>query len=358
MHKDDQMTPKERAAALAQGRAVDRMPIGLMYFGPSCRLLGWTADKMFESGRTFADCQKVIYKTFGQDGVSAKYGLHSMGIAFGATEINPPDASRSIINHPIKDVRDLSILDLNRLTPEKDKDIRRTWEAAHYLLEELGDEVGCSFGATGPFTCAHALMGAENMMISLIKYPEEMHKLLRFTTDAMIQISKPFLELGLGLTISEPVASGVLLSEKMFRTFVLPYEKEFIAACKAIRPVKTVLHICGDTTKLLEAMAETGTDAISLDNMVDIAEAKRRIGDRVALTGNVDPNSVILMGTPHDVEQAVYSCYRKGWDNPKGYTLWPGCDCPMATPLENGLAYMRAARKCAKYPVNPNNFTD
>ena len=34
MHKDDKMTPKERVKALSEGRAVDRMPIGLMAFAP------------------------------------------------------------------------------------------------------------------------------------------------------------------------------------------------------------------------------------------------------------------------------------------------------------------------------------
>ena len=40
MHKEDQMTPKERAMALAKGESVDRLPISMFYFAPSHKLLG------------------------------------------------------------------------------------------------------------------------------------------------------------------------------------------------------------------------------------------------------------------------------------------------------------------------------
>ena len=360
MHKDDQMTPKERALALSKGEAVDRMPISLLCNAPSHRLLGLTADALFANSRSFADLQKKVYETYGQDGVTAKYGLHSMGISFGATVLSPPDSNRAIINHPLRDIRDQSMLDIDRLTVKKDKDARRTYESAQILLEELGDEVGCNFGATGPFTNASALMGAENLMRAVVKYPEELHQLLRFTTAAMLQITKPFLELGCNLGISEPMASGTLLSERNFRRFVLPYLQEYIRACRAMvdHPIKISMHICGDTTQNLVAMAESGVDTLSLDNMVDLADAKERIGDKVTISGNVNPIDVMLGGTPETVEKAVKECFRKGWGSPKGFVICTGCDTPMYAPFENIDAYMAAARKCAKYPVNPAVFAE
>ncbi|NLK52316.1 MAG: hypothetical protein GX295_07715 [Syntrophomonadaceae bacterium] len=50
--------------------------------------------------------------------------------------------------------------------------------------------------------------------------------------------------------------------------------------CKAIRPFKVTGHICGDTTDLLESMVECGYDTISLDNLVDLAEAKHGLATR------------------------------------------------------------------------------
>jgi len=64
----------------------------------------------------------------------------------------------------------------------------------------------------------------------------------------------------------------------------------------------------------------------------------------------------ILRGTSESIEQAVIDCFRKCWDNPRGFTIAPGCDIPVQTSLENIDAYMSAARKCAKYPVQPSNW--
>ena len=200
------------------------------------------------------------------------------------------------------------------------------------------------------------IAGAGTFDESACRYPEQVHQLLEFTLAASLQIAKPFLEMGLPISVSEPMASGVLLRKKNFDEFVLPYNKRFVEGCKAIRPYKMTLHICGDTTKLLESMVDCGYDTLSLDNMVDIGEAKQRVGDKVHLLGNVEPVDILQNGSQEDVKEAVRLCFKKGFDSPKGFTIGTGCDTPLDTPLENSFAYMKEARKCAKYPLDPANF--
>ncbi|CNL42283.1 uroporphyrinogen decarboxylase [Yersinia pseudotuberculosis] len=53
----------------------------------------------------------------------------------------------------------------------------------------------------------------------------------------------------------------------------------------------------------LEAMAATGCDALGLDWTTDIADARRRVGDKVALQGNMDPS--VLYAPPARIEQEV-----------------------------------------------------
>lgn len=356
MHKDDQMTPKERAMALAKGECVDRLPISMFYFAPSHKLLGLSMREGDINARVRANIQKKVYEIFGCDSVTAKYGLHGMGIAFGAKMTNPDNISPAILEHPIKDIQNLSCLDLNIITVEKDPNAKKCYEIAQMLLEEIGDEVGCTFGATGPFTSASALLGPERLMKALVRYPEQVHQLLEFTLAANLQIAKPFLEMGLPISVSEPMASGVLLSKKNFDEFVVPYNKRFVEGCKMIRPFKMTLHICGDTTRLLESMVDCGYDTVSLDNMVDIEEAKQRIGDKVHLLGNVEPVDILQNGSQEDVKEAVRVCFKKGFDSPKGFTIGTGCDTTLDTPLENSFMYMKEARKCAQYPLDPANF--
>jgi uroporphyrinogen-III decarboxylase len=62
-----------------------------------------------------------------------------------------------------------------------------------------------------------------------------------------------------------------------------------------------ILHICGDTSDRLDLMADSGAVAISLDNVVDLAFAKKQVGNRVLISGNVSPVTTMLMGTPEDV---------------------------------------------------------
>lgn len=53
----------------------------------------------------------------------------------------------------------------------------------------------------------------------------------------------------------------------------------------------------------LEEIAATGCDGVGLDWTIDIRHARARIGDKVALQGNMDPS--ILLGTPERIRQEV-----------------------------------------------------
>ena len=356
MHKDDLMTPIERAQALVKGESVDRMPISMLYGAPAHSLLGWTRRQEQENARSLADVQKKIYEVFGYDGVTAKYGLHGMGIAFGAKMSNPEHQQPAILEHPIKNIMDLSILDLDRVTVKTDPTAKKAFEAVKILRDELGDEVKCGMGFTGAFTCASALVGTEQLLKALHKKPEQVHKLLDFTTQALLQLAEPFLKEGFGVSIADPVASGTILTKKMFHEFVVPYSRRFVEGCEAIKPGPICCHICGDTTKVLEEMVECGYKILSLDNLVDLSVAKEKVGDKVHLLGNIDPISIMHQGTPEQVKAKVEECCEKAWDSPKGYTICTGCDTAYGTPLENSLAFMEEARKCSKYPMKPENF--
>jgi uroporphyrinogen decarboxylase len=71
-----------------------------------------------------------------------------------------------------------------------------------------------------------------------------------------------------------------------YRRFVLPHTRNVIAA---IRPGVPVIHFGTVTGNLLELMREAGGDVIGLDWRVDLDEAWTRLGDGVAVQGNLDP---------------------------------------------------------------------
>ena len=181
---------------------------------------------------------------------------------------------------------------------------------------------------------------------------------MRFVNAVNIQSAKDFVAIGCGLSVSDPIASGTVISPRLFRKFVEPYHQEFVKACHEMGEMDPCIHICGDTSPILEDMADCGYTTISIDNKVDLEDAKRRIGNRAFLVGNVDPVNGFYNGTPRKMKAAVRKCFRQCWDSPCGFMIAPGCGTAYGTPMANALAYMEEARRCAKYPVNPANFEE
>ena len=77
-------------------------------------------------------------------------------------------------------------------------------------------------------------------------------------------------------------------------------------------------------------MIDTGATALSIDHAVPLMQAKKIVGDKAAIIGNVDPSKTLFLGTPEQVETEAKNCIDAGTD-----ILAPGCGFPPITPLEN-----------------------
>jgi len=98
---------------------------------------------------------------------------------------------------------------------------------------------------------------------------------------------------------------GGALSHDAYREFSLRYMQQIVDGLDRVsegRKVPVILFTKGGGL-WLEAMAETGCDALGLDWTVDIGEARARVGEQVALQGNMDP--AVLYGTPERIRQEV-----------------------------------------------------
>ena len=111
MHKDDQMTPKERAFALFAGKPVDRMPIKLFspYIGMN---FGASYQDAFVEAKSRAHWLIESYKRFGQDGLSVNYRIDGIPVAFGAESTYDPLGIPMIKENILKDFSEIDQLDL------------------------------------------------------------------------------------------------------------------------------------------------------------------------------------------------------------------------------------------------------
>lgn len=100
--------------------------------------------------------------------------------------------------------------------------------------------------------------------------------------------------------------------------------------------------VCGDATRNIEVMCQTGPDSIAVDENVDLRAAKA-ISDRynIVMGGNIALTSVMLLGTQQSNMKAVIDIFDR-LDSRRNFILSPGCDMPYDVPVENVVGVTQA----------------
>ena len=191
----------------------------------------------------------------------------------------------------------------------------------------------------GPFTTCARILGVERMMRAVMKNKPMIEKMLTKVGRFLSNYGEALAQCGVdGLIVADPVGSSTMVSPPLYRALVLPELQRFIKGLK----FPTILHVCGDTEPILDMMAETGANVLSLDQCMDLAKAKQHLAGRCGIAGNVDPINALLLGTVEDVKRETLKCLRQGGKS--GYILMAGCAVPPGTPAENLKAMIDTAR--------------
>jgi len=351
----DEMTPKERIEAMINGRPFDRVPCNIFIGDHAATVIGVKVSDLSFSSDKFIEGQLASDEKYGIESTGVSPGLSGIAEALGSKLIFPEHGAPYVREYAIKDISDLEKL----IVPDPIKAGRFSFvlETAEKLVEKFGDEIPVSVEVPGPFTSAGNLMNIGRFLRDTRKNPEFVHRVLRLVTDTIIAFIKEAAKFDVSIGIAEPSASGTLISQDMFRKFTQPYLKEIVDATKALGKSSPYLHICGNTKNIWSLMADTGAESLSLDSVIDLEQAKKTVGDRVMLIGNVKPTETMYLGKPEDVQRDVKECLKKAYDNPKGYVLALGCGFPIDTPAENIYALRLAAIKYGEYPYRPELFS-
>lgn len=177
-------------------------------------------------------------------------------------------------------------------------------------------------------------------MKDIITKPDLLRKVLEFAVKVETVYSKALIEAGAqAIFLIDGSSQFEVLGPKLYEMFSMPYTKKLISNLKA----PTILHICGNSTRILDKMVETGATALSIDHSVKISEAKTIVKGRSAIVGNLDPTRALFIGTPEQVEHEAEECIKEGTD-----ILAPGCGFSPKTSLENMKAVVRVAHKYSK----------
>ncbi len=232
---------------------------------------------------------------------------------------------------------------LNVSCIKEDPGVIAMLESAKIMKEKMGDQTMLAISQWGPMTLANLMMGAANFMLMLKRDPEGVRYVLEFTKEVVIEYWKLFAEAGAEhVSQAEPVASGDMISREMFEQFALPYMQKTNQAIKD-QVFSKMVHICGDTSKILDLLPETGAEVFSMDYKVDLKLAREVFDGKMAFAGQIDPSDVMYMSDPGKVTEVAEKCVTDAQWEKGGYILMPGCDLSPLTPLENIQAMAEVA---------------
>ncbi len=271
----DTMTARERIEAFYEGKPYDRIPTGIFMSDHSAGLVGARVVDMHLSAEINTKAQIAAYKAYGTEEVGAIVGVGGVAEILGMKLNFPENSNPYPVSHPILSQEDLE----NTSLPPFFSAGRfpMFYEISERLLEAVGNEVPVVVGMPGPFTTAGGLRGTENFMRDLYQNPEFAHEVLRLSLEATLLFIRETAKLGVGFSIGEPTASGTLIGAKQFHEFAFPYLKACLDEISRLGCRLTSLHICGNTRKIWNAMVDAGAEILSLDERIDLLEAKREV---------------------------------------------------------------------------------
>lgn len=358
------MNGKERVIAAMEHRPVDRTPVfPVVTSYLSSRVMGVPMEGFaIDPNLHHTTGLPALIERFGFDGVEIPMGAPSGtaerqkvieldGIRYLADAASSvPFARLQRDDHPIalstepflKNKRDL---DKITVTYAEEYERRGCLDSVHDFLWGYGDRVFIAGHAAGQtMNSLAAWRGSDQAMVDLVDDPEFVHAVMERATAMSIEVGKAMIKAGVhGIYIGDAWASASIISPRYYERYCLPYHARAAEAFHQLG-AKVYLHICGHSSPILEMMADTGVDAIEPLDLMDtalLADAKRRVGDKVCLKGGVS-TSLLLGGSPDEVYQASVDAIEAC--GPTGYILGSGDDIPRDTPLANVDAMLRAAQ--------------
>lgn len=201
---------------------------------------------------------------------------------------------------------------------------------------------------TGPYTLACLLMGADEGALATIMNPDYLEEVCRVATEKIQEYINLLITAGAQIIcVLEP--SAVMLGPEQFKKFSGDYVRSFCNSSK-YSDVAFVYHVCGNTMHIVEEMAESGVDALSLDGPdagIDLQKAAEKVNKETIIIGNISPIGKLFNGNPTEVENEVEDLLEKMERFPN-FILSSGCDLPQETTKENIHAFMNTGRNYAK----------
>jgi uroporphyrinogen-III decarboxylase len=206
---------------------------------------------------------------------------------------------------------------------------------------------------TSPFDYLLDLLGHQEALIALMDYPEKCKEILQKYTNGLLLLAEGMCEKNIdAVKISSPYAGSGFISPAFYKEFVLPFESQI---SKGIRKKgkHVYIHTCGSIGDRLELIAESETSGIEcLDpppiGDVDLLDAKKRLGKKCFIKGNIDSVNTLLKKSELEVKRDAKERIMIGKAG-SGFILSTACSIAPRVKRENILALYESVEEYGKY---------
>ena len=278
----------------------------------------------------------------------------AMGLGLSFSEGEGPRFAR-----PLRTATDIARLGV----PDPEVELRYVIDAVRVIRRELTGRVPLIGFAGSPWTLAtYMVEGSSSKDYVHIKgllyeQPELLHQVLDVTAQAVTTYLNAQIAAGAQAVMLFDTWGGIL-TPRAYREFSLAYMTHIVAGLTREaegRPVPIILFTKGGGA-WLEEIANSGCDAVGVDWTTDLGDARRRIGARVALQGNLDPAA--LYATPERIRQQaaqVLADYGTGTGHifNLGHGIQPGVDPERVRVLVEAIQQFSIPYHAPNPPANP-----
>ncbi|MEM3017635.1 MAG: uroporphyrinogen decarboxylase family protein [Candidatus Bathyarchaeia archaeon] len=244
--------------------------------------------------------------------------------------------------------------DLDRLElPDPDE---LNFDVVEDTVAQAGDDITvvamCHSVVTAPFQIRG---GIDKLIQDLYRQPDFAIRLIELVFKYQIGTAKRFIKCGVDVvTEGDDLADskGPMFSPKILREFFFPYIRRFIEECHS-HNVPVMKHSDGNLYPILEELISLGYDGLHPVEpaVMDLADVKRRFGDRIFLRGNVDCVHVLPYGSEDDVRRDVRRCIDAAAEG-GGFILSDSNSLHSNVKTENIKIMVEEARRYGRYSHN------
>jgi uroporphyrinogen decarboxylase len=349
MVMQESLSSVERVEIVLQGGIPDRVPVDLHNFLMVAQASGIPYPQFLQSGEAMAAGHIAAWQEFGHDVVLLENGTTALAEACGCQVEYLADSAPVLIKPVINSLDEIDRLRIP--DPFSAFPLVENLKATRLVCQEIGDQAFVMGRADqGPFSLASMLLGVENFLVALAD-PDakpQLHRLLEFSMEVVYRYAVAQIKQGARMTsIGESLSGPDVSSPRMYREFEWGYAKKLVDRLKE-KNIRLAYHICGNATRIVEDMTQTGAAVLELDYKCDLHKIKEATRGRTTILGVLDPSGVMLLGTPELVTskaQEELEILAPGG----GLILGPGCALGPYTPHEHIHALVEAARRYGQY---------